>query len=132
MKPDVGQRVCWRQAKQKEGKDHNSKLRHFEMGQLVMVKNFRTGPTWVPGIIVQQLGPLTYMIEVFAVKFWKRHVDHVKNYPLKGLSLTPESPEADSNDDEFFATPMGVSGEENNASSEGSNTSTTSAPDSDP
>ena len=78
------------------------------------------------------VGALTYMIEVFAGKFWKRHVDHVKDYPSKGLSLAPESPEADSNDDEFFAPPVGVSGEENNASSEGSNTSTTSAPDSDP
>ena len=58
MKPDVGQRVCWHQAKQKEGKDHNSKLKHFEMGQSVMVKNFRTGPTWMLRIIVQQLGHL--------------------------------------------------------------------------
>ena len=102
------------------------------MGQSVMVKNFHTGPTWVPGIIVQQLRPLTYIIEVSAGKFWKRHVDHVKDYPSKGLSLAPESPEAYNNDDEFFSPPVGVSGEENNTSSEGSSTSTTSAPDSDP
>ena len=97
-----------------------------------MVKNFHTGPTWVPGIIVQQLGPLTYMIEVSARIFWKWHVDHVKDYPSKGLSSAPENPEADNNDDEFSAPPVGVSGEENNASSEGSNTSTTSVLDSDP
>ena len=102
------------------------------MGQSVMVKNFRTGPPWVPGIIVQQLGPLTYMIEVSAGKFWKRHVDHVKDYSSKGLSSAPESPEADNNDDEFFAPLVGVPGKENYASSEGSNSSTTSAPDSDP
>lgn len=59
MKPDVSQSVCWHQAKQKEGKDNNSKLRHFVMGQSVMVKNFHTGPTWIPGTTVQQLGPLT-------------------------------------------------------------------------
>ena len=139
MKPDVGQRVCWCQTKQKEGKDNNSKLRHFVMGQSVMVKIFCTGPTWVLGIIVQHLGPLTYMIEVSAGKFWKRNVDHVKDHPSKGLSSAPENPEADNNDDEFSAPPVGVSGEENNASSEennasseGSNTSTTSVPDSDP
>ena len=102
------------------------------MGQSVMVNNFCTGPTWVPEIIVQQLGPLIYMIEVSAGKFWKRYVDHVKDYPSKGLSSAPESPEADSNEDEFFVPPVGVSGEENSASSEGSNTCTTSAPDSDP
>ena len=82
---EVGQRVCWRQVKQKEGKDHNSKLRHFVMGRSVMVKSFCTRPTWVRGIIVQQLGPLTYMSEVSIGKFWKRHVDHVKDYPSKGL-----------------------------------------------
>ena len=120
MKPDVGQRVCWCQAKQKEGKDNNSKLRHFMMGQSVMVKNFRTGPTWMPGIIVQQLGPLTYMIEVSAGKFWKRHVDHVKDYPLKGLSSMSESPETD-NEEEFFVPPVQVSSEENNTSSEENN-----------
>ena len=86
----------------------------------------------MPGIIVQQLGPLTYMIEVSAGKFWKRHVDHVKDYPSKRLSSAPESPEVDNNDDGFFAPSVGVSGEESNASSEGSNNSTTSAPDSDP
>ena len=56
----------------------------------------------------------------------------MKDYPSKGLSSAPESPEADSNDNEFFAPPVGVSGEENSTSSEGNNTSTTSAPDSDP
>ena len=97
------------------------------MGQSVMVKNFRTGPTWIPGIIVQQLGPLTYMIEVSAGKFWKRHVDHVKDYPLKGLSSMSVSPETD-NEEEFFVPPVRVSSEENNTSSEENDTATTSAP----
>ena len=133
MKPDVGQRVCWRQAKQKEGKDQNTKLRHFVMGQSVMVKNFRAGPTWVPGVIAQQLGPLTYMIEISAGKFWKRHVDHVKDYPSKGLSSAPVNLESDNNeDDEFFAPLVRGSNEENNAASEEGNTPTTIAPAADP
>ena len=41
-----------------------------------------------------------------------------------------ESPETDNNDKVFFTLPVGVSGEESNASSEGSNISATSAPDS--
>ena len=133
IKPDVGQRVCWRQAKQKEGKDQNTKLRHFVMGQSVMVKNFCTGPTWVPGIIAQQLGPLTYMIEISAGKFWKRHVDHVKDYPSKGLSSAPVNLESDNNeDDEFFAPLVRGSNEETNAASEEGTTPTTIAPAADP
>ena len=38
------------------------------------------------GVTVQQLGPLSYLVEISAGKFWKRHVDHVKDYPSKGLS----------------------------------------------
>ena len=72
------------------------------------------------------------MIEVSSEKFWKRHVDHMKGYPPKELSLVPESPVTDNNDNKFFAPPVGVSGDENNASSEGSSTSATSTPDSDP
>ena len=133
MKPDVGQRVCWRQAKQKEGKDQNTKLRHFVMGQSVMVKNFPAGPTWVPGVIAQQLGPLTYMIEISAGKFWKRHVDHVKDYPSKGLSSAPVNLESDNNEDyEFFAPLVRGSNEENNAASEECNTPITIAPAADP
>ena len=103
LKPDVGQRVCWRQSKQKEGKDGNNPLRHFVTGQSVMVKNFRMGPTWVSGVIVQQLGPLTYLVEISAGKFWKRHVDHVKDYPSKGLSSVPVS---DQNEDDEFSAPL--------------------------
>ena len=103
LKPDVGQRVCWRQSKQKEGKDGNNPLRHFVTGQSVMVKNFRMGPTWLSGVIVQQLGPLTYLVEISAGKFWKRHVDHVKDYPSKGLSSVPVS---DQNEDDEFSAPL--------------------------
>ena len=71
------------------------------------------------------------MIEVSAVKFWKWNVDHVKDYPSKGLSSVPESTKTDNNDDKIFARPVGVSGEEN-TSSEESNTPTNNAPDLDP
>ena len=65
----------------------------------------------------QQLGPLTYMIEVAAGKFWKRFVDYGKDYPSKGLSLAPESPETGNNENEIFSAPVKVSDEENNTSS---------------
>ena len=73
------------------------------------------------------------MIEVSAGNFWKQHVHHVKEfYTSKRLFLAPERTEVENNDDEFFALPVGVSGEENDTFNERSNTSATSAPDSDP
>ena len=57
------------------------------------------------GVIVQQLGPLTYLVEISAGKFWKRHVDHVKDYPSKGLSSVPVS---DYNENDEFSAPGSI------------------------
>ena len=53
-------------------------------------------------------------------------MDHVKDYPSKGLSSVLESPESD-NEEEFFIPPAGVSSDKDNTLHEESNTSATSA-----
>ena len=60
-------------------------------------------------------------------------MDHVKDYPSKGLSSAPVNLESDNNeDDEFFAPLVRGSNEENNAASEEGNIPTTIAPAADP
>ena len=44
-----------------------------------MARNYRSGAAWLPGVIVQQLGPLTYLVDVSEGCLWKRHVDHIKD-----------------------------------------------------
>ena len=44
-----------------------------------MARNYRSGAAWLPGGIVQQLGPLTYLVDVSEGRLWKRHVDHIKD-----------------------------------------------------
>ena len=51
----------------------------FSVGQSVMARNCRSGAAWLPGVIVQQLGPLTYLVDVSEGRLWKRHVDHIKD-----------------------------------------------------
>ena len=46
-----------------------------------MARNLRDGPPWVPGVVVQVLGPLTYVIQVQGGQRWKRHVDHIREGP---------------------------------------------------
>ena len=46
----------------------------------MVAKNFLAGSAWVPGVIMQQLGPLTYLVEVEGGTMWKHHMDHVKEY----------------------------------------------------
>ena len=43
------------------------------IGQRVMVRNLRPGPTWIPGTIVGRNGPLSYVVRVKGEQVWKRH-----------------------------------------------------------
>ena len=43
-----------------------------------MVRNFRPGPDWVPGVFDEKLGPLSYMVKVGNGQVWKRHIDHLR------------------------------------------------------
>ena len=79
LKPDPSQNVRQRQAKQKEQHDQHSRFRRFEIGQSVVAKNFGSGDSWIAGVIAQQLGPLTYLVDVSGGRIWKRHVDHLKD-----------------------------------------------------
>ena len=53
------------------------------MGQTVMARNFRAGEDWIPGVVMQQLGPLTYLVNVSDGRVWKWHVNFLKE--LRGL-----------------------------------------------
>ena len=43
-----------------------------------MAKNYRNGPKWLPGVIVEQLGTLTLLVQLDNGMFWKRHVDQLR------------------------------------------------------
>ena len=92
LRPDVSQNVHERQ---KEHHDQHAHQRTFHVGQTVMAKNMRAGPSWVPGTIVQQLGPVTYLVDVSDGRVWKRHVDHLKDRGAE--SLTPWTPDQTEN-----------------------------------
>ena len=79
LRPDVSQNVHRSQERQKEHHDQHARQRTFHVGQTVMAKNMRAGPSWVPGTIVQQLGPVTYLVDVSDGRVWKCHVDHLKD-----------------------------------------------------
>ena len=61
--PCVQSKVTHRQAQQKQQHDQHARLRVLEPGQSVMVRDKRpnTPTTWIPGVIVQQRGPLTFL-----------------------------------------------------------------------
>lgn len=70
-------RVWGKQVDQKAYHDVHSRVRQFSVGQSVMVRNFRDGPHWVPGIVENILVPLSYTIQVQSRQIWKHHLDHI-------------------------------------------------------
>ena len=68
-----------------------------------MARNLRPGPKWVPGVIVQRLGPLSFLIKTRDGQMWRRHVDH-----LKEVRTDPEPESKDKNsrpDDDDWELP---------------------------
>ena len=59
MKPDVSKAVTQNQGKQKNNYDGRTKLREFQLGSNVLVKNFRQGSKWIAGTVKEKVGPLS-------------------------------------------------------------------------
>ena len=47
------------------------------VSQKVMVNSRRPGPTWLPGEIIQKLGLVTHLVDVFDDLPWKCQVDQL-------------------------------------------------------
>ena len=92
LKPDQESHVAEKQSQQKGAHDKHARSRQFSVGQSVMARNLRPGPKWIPGVIVQNLGPLSFLIKTRNGPTWRRHVDH-----LKKLHTDPEAENGDEN-----------------------------------
>ena len=93
--PDVGSRVRTNQGKQKDYHDRHCRVRSFTVGQHVWTRNFREGPQWLEGVIVDCLGPVSYMVRVKTGDLWKRHVDHIRSGLNPPLMSPPQGSEQD-------------------------------------
>ena len=97
LKPDIGRRVRFRQDQQKQGHDTHARPREFAVGTKVYAKNFGRGSLWLPGVVQEARGPVSYTVELEDGRVVRRHVDHVRvRTPTDGV---PQ--EADEADDFF-------------------------------
>ena len=68
-----------RQLKQNQSHDGKNELRKFTKDEEVYVENFtKKNPRWIPGIITEVTGPLSYEIRLQDGTKVKRHIDHVR------------------------------------------------------
>ena len=84
-----------KQTIQKDQHDQHAHLRSLEAGQPVMVKNMLSGDKWIPGVVLKQLGPVSFLVDVGEGKTWRRHLDHLKvrDLPEPVAELAPDVPD---------------------------------------
>ena len=102
--PNTEQSVMEKQSVQKSSHDRRSRLREFIVGDRVLVRNHRPGPDWIPGTIIEVLGPVTYTVEIEdGGQRWKRHIDQLKDWLAPTSSDSSRShPETHSEQSEQF------------------------------
>ena len=92
LHPNDYSNVLARQSDQKEHHDKRALECDFIVGQSVMARNVRSGPDWVPAVIVEHLGPVSYLVETSDQLLWKRHVDLLRELCVQNrLRLTENS-----------------------------------------
>ena len=94
MLPDLTSIVTKAQHRQKAAHDSKSSDRAFQLGDTVYSKAYGRGqPKWVPAIVVQKTGPVSYLVELDDTTNVKRHLDQLRkrHAPLL-LPQTPQSP----------------------------------------
>ena len=101
MKPDLEGTISKKQAEQVIHHDQHAKEKQFQIKGKVMVKNFRSDPTWVSGVIIQKLAPLIYLVEVQGGMKWKRHVDHIKSLGSKEINEPANNENTDTESSDY-------------------------------
>ena len=80
------------QSVQKKPTPQEKKTRSAEIGDIVMVRDYRgrpQKPSWMRGIVLKKLGPVTYRVQVDDMQ-WKRHIDQIREGAVECNPKTEE------------------------------------------
>ena len=76
--PDVSKGVQAKQILQQKSRSSVQGLRNFQPDNPVYCRHFSsTKPTWVPAVIKNKTGPLTYELKLTNGRIVHRHIDHI-------------------------------------------------------
>ena len=124
IKPNVVERVEKRQAQQKLSHDGSSRVNTFEKGETVYAQNFGTGSKWIPAVVQEVTGPVSFLVKLEDGRLVRRHLDHLRRRDGSTGALLPENssstqPEADVLPEILFDPSSATEDQENNGSSNG-------------
>ena len=92
LRPNCEDHVVSQQSNQVQHHDQHAKPQQFQVGQQVMVRNYRSGPQWCPAVVKSCLGPRTVLVETDQSQIWKRHHDQLR---LANVATDPPSDQSD-------------------------------------
>lgn len=78
LRPDVGARVRQSQARQKIRRAQRARDRVCKPHDKVFARNFGMGPTWLPGVVCRQTGPVSFLVDLLDGRQVRRHQDHLR------------------------------------------------------
>jgi hypothetical protein len=78
LKPCLSKRVKVKQMKQKMYHDKKIARQQFKVGDPVYVYPGANKTVWLPGIVIEQTGPVSYKVQINGGPMVKRHKDHVR------------------------------------------------------
>ena len=93
--PHRERKIIEQQAMQKANHDRRPLLRELTIGQKVMVRNYRSGTTWIPGEVTEKLGPLTYRVKLQSGSLCKRHIDQLRELSNTATSDVTNAPDVE-------------------------------------
>ena len=118
LKPNISTHVRNNVQRQISGHDQHAKDRHFALEDPVFIRNFdKSGPAWLPGIICEVKGPLTYFVELADKRIFRRHIEHIRkrtseeattNLPEEDDDPLPTTAPTSTREDNDTSTPLAV------------------------
>ena len=99
LQPDVENSVVKGQHQQKSSFDRRSRFRTVRVGDRVLVRDFRSSDKWIPAVVVEELGPVTFIVETDEGQRWKRHLDQIKSWITRTVHTSPPETGVEDADD---------------------------------
>ncbi len=87
LKPDIESQIISKQSKQQYYANYHSKVRNFVVGEPVYVRNFGSGPRWLPGHVSTVMGNVSAKVALDDNRIVTRHEDHIR----KKYNITEDS-----------------------------------------
>ena len=90
LKANITGKVEQQQMKQKSSHDRACRSMFFAKGETVYAQNFGTGQKWVPAVVQEVTGPVSFLVKLRDGRLIRRHQDHLRRRVSDNEDERPE------------------------------------------